>query len=73
MPELVAAAKAEKADAVQVVLSDPHYWGGVRAQQRLADLCETLNLGVSMHSNNHLGVSLMAMTHAAASAPHQWR
>ena len=62
--------EAEKADAVQVVLSDPHYWGGVRAQQRLADLCETLNLGVSMHSNNHLGVSLMAMTHAAASAPH---
>ena len=23
--------EAEKADAVQVVLSDPHYWGGVRA------------------------------------------
>lgn len=62
--------EAEKAGAVQVVLSDPHYWGGVRAQQRLADLCETLNLGVSMHSNNHLGVSLMAMAHAAASAPH---
>ena len=56
-------------DAVQVVLSDPHYWGGVRALQRLSDLCETLGLGVSMHSNNHLGISLMTMAHAAA-APH---
>ena len=57
-------------DAVQVVLSDPHYWGGIRALQRLSDMCETLGLGVSMHSNNHLGVSLMTMAHAAAAAPH---
>lgn len=56
-------------DAVQVVLSDPHYWGGMRALQRLSDLCETLGLGVSMHSNNHLGISLMTMAHAAAAAP----
>lgn len=62
--------EAERLDSVQVVLSDPHYWGGIRALQRLSDLCETLNLGVSMHSNNHLGVSLMTMTHAAAAAPH---
>ncbi|HYP14514.1 MAG TPA: enolase C-terminal domain-like protein [Bryobacteraceae bacterium] len=62
--------EAEKLDGVQVVLSDPHYWGGIRALQRLSDLCETLNLGVSMHSNNHLGVSLMTMAHAAAAAPH---
>ena len=62
--------EAERLDAVQVVLSDPHYWGGIRALQRLSDLCETLGLGVSMHSNNHLGVSLMTMAHAAAAAPH---
>ena len=62
--------EAHKLDAVQVVLSDPHYWGGVRALLRLSDLCETLGLGVSMHSNNHLGVSLMSMAHAAAAAPH---
>jgi glucarate dehydratase len=61
--------QAEKLDAVQVVLSDPHYWGGIRAQRRLSDLCETLNLGVSMHSNNHLGVSLLTMAHAAAASP----
>ena len=61
--------RLQELDAVQVVLSDPHYWGGVRALLRLSDLCETLGLGVSMHSNNHLGVSLMAMAHAAAAAP----
>lgn len=62
--------EAERLDAVQVVLSDPHYWGGIRALQRLSDLCETLRLGVSMHSNNHLGISLMTMAHAAAASPH---
>ncbi len=61
--------EAQRMDAVQVVLSDPHYWGGVRALRRLSDLCETLGLGVSMHSNNHLGISLMTMAHAAAAAP----
>jgi glucarate dehydratase len=61
---------AWKKDAVQIVLSDPHYWGGIRNLQRLSHLCETLGLGMSMHSNNHLGVSLMTMAHAAAAAPH---
>jgi glucarate dehydratase len=57
-------------DAVQVVLSDPHYWGGIRNVQHLSYLCEALGMGLSMHSNSHLGVSLMAMAHAAAAAPH---
>jgi glucarate dehydratase len=61
--------EADRLDAVQVILSDPHYWGGIRALRRLSDLCETLGRQLSMHSNNHLGVSLMAMTHAAAAAP----
>jgi len=62
--------KAWRLDAVQIVLSDPHYWGGIRNLQRLAHLCETLGMGLSMHSNNHLGVSLMTMAHAAAATPH---
>ena len=57
-------------DAVQVVLCDPHYWGGVRQIQHLSRLCQAFGFGLSMHSNSHLGVSLMAMTHAAAAAPH---
>lgn len=56
--------------AVQVVLSDHHYWGGLRATQQLARMCALWDLGMSMHSNSHLGVSLMAMTHVAAAIPH---
>jgi len=55
--------------AVQVVLSDPQYWGGIRATQRMGDACELLGLGVSMHSNNHLGLSLMIMAHACLATP----
>jgi glucarate dehydratase len=62
--------EAQKKDAVQIVLSDPHYWGGIRNQQYLSHLCGVLGLGLSMHSNNHLGVSLMTMAHAAAASPH---
>jgi glucarate dehydratase len=56
--------------SVDVVLSDHHYWGGLRATQQMAKICETWGLGVSMHSNSHLGISLAAMLHAAASTPH---
>ncbi|HWD81873.1 MAG TPA: glucarate dehydratase family protein [Kribbella sp.] len=57
------------ADAVQVVLSDHHYWGGLRRSQLLAGICDTFGLGLSMHSNSHLGISLAAMTHLAAATP----
>ena len=57
-------------DAVQIVLCDHHYWGGMRQVQHLAKICATWGLGLSMHSNSHLGVSLMAMAHVAAATPH---
>ena len=57
-------------NSVQIVLSDHHYWGGLRATQALARTCEAFGLGLSMHSNSHLGISLMAMTHLAASVQH---
>jgi glucarate dehydratase len=55
--------------AVQVVLSDHHYWGGLRNTQQLAAICRAFGVGLSMHSNTHLGVSLAAMTHVAATVP----
>ncbi|MFE1880117.1 glucarate dehydratase family protein [Streptomyces diastatochromogenes] len=56
-------------DAVQVVLSDHHYWGGLRNTQRLAAICAAFGVGVSMHSNTHLGISLAAMTQVASTVP----
>lgn len=56
-------------DAVQVVLADHHYWGGLRRTQELAAVCRTFGVGLSMHSNTHLGISLAAMTHVAATVP----
>lgn len=61
---------AVRDDAVQIVLCDPHYWGGLRQVQHLARVCEAFGLGLSMHSNSHLGISLMAMAHVAAASPH---
>jgi glucarate dehydratase len=61
--------RAKELDAVQIVLSDPHYWGGMRNVQQLSHLTSVLGQGLSMHSNSHLGVSLMAMTHVAAACP----
>ena len=62
--------QALELDAVQIILSDHHYWGGMRQVQRLASLCKVFGIGLSMHSNSHLGVSLMAMAHVAAATPH---
>jgi glucarate dehydratase len=56
-------------DAVQVVLSDHHYWGGLTRSRHLGVICETFGIGLSMHSNSHLGISLAAMTHLAAATP----
>jgi len=61
--------EAIRLHSVDVVLSDHHFWGGLRATQEMAKICETWGLGVSMHSNSHLGVSLAAMLHAAAATP----
>jgi len=55
--------------AVDIVLSDHHFWGGLRRSQSLAGLAETFGLGLSMHSNSHLGISLAAMVHLAAATP----
>jgi len=62
--------KSVQLDAVQIILSDHHYWGGMRQIQHLAKVSKMFGIGLSMHSNSHLGVSLMAMAHVAAATPH---
>lgn len=56
-------------DSVQVILGDHHYWGGLRHTRELGAICETFGIGMSMHSNSHLGISLAAMVHVAAATP----
>ena len=55
--------------SVRVVLSDHHYWGGLQRSRLLAGICDTFGLGLSMHSNSHLGISLAAMVHLAGADP----
>lgn len=54
-------------DAVDVVLSDPHWYGGLRAVKELGRLCETLGLDLGMHSGTEFGVSMAAMVHVCSS------
>jgi glucarate dehydratase len=52
-----------------IILTDHHYWGGLHASMELAAHCRIFSRGVSMHSNNHAGISLAAMTHLGAAMP----
>ena len=52
-----------------IILTDHHFWGGLHASMELAAHCRTFGRGVSMHSNNHAGISLAAMTHLGAAMP----
>ena len=56
-------------DAVDVVLGDIHWYGGLRAAKELARLCETVGLDFGMHSGTEFGVSLAAMLQVLSSIP----
>lgn len=55
--------------AVDIVLTDIHYWEGPRGVKDLAAVCQTFNLGVAMHSGAEFGVELAAMLHTASTIP----
>jgi len=55
--------------SIDIILSDPWYWGGLRATKALAVLCATMGLGFGMHSGVELGIGLAAMLHVAATIP----
>ncbi|MFF3767420.1 enolase C-terminal domain-like protein [Streptomyces sp. NPDC001922] len=60
---------AFRARAIGVLLSDHHFWGGLRDTRALSVTCESFGVGLSMHSNSHLGISLAAMVHVASATP----
>lgn len=55
--------------AVDVILGDPHKWGGILATKKLAAVCEAFSLGMSIHSGAELGISTAANIHLTASTP----
>lgn len=64
------AEKVQLGCPVRIVLSDHHYWDGLRSKQQLSSLCQTFDMGLSMYSNEHLGISLMTMMDLADLVPH---
>jgi glucarate dehydratase len=55
--------------AVDVVLLDTTFWGGVRPCIKAAAICETFQFGVSVHSSGELGIQLASMLHLGAIIP----
>ncbi|HSE25124.1 MAG TPA: enolase C-terminal domain-like protein [Pyrinomonadaceae bacterium] len=55
--------------AVDVILLDTTFWGGIRPCVKAAGVCETFQLGVAVHSSGELGVQLATMLHLAAVIP----
>ncbi len=55
--------------AVDVILLDTTFWGGIRPCLKAAGICETFQLGVSVHSSGELGIQLASMLHMASVIP----
>jgi glucarate dehydratase len=55
--------------ALDVVLLDPHWYGGISRARLAGQLCEALGVDVGMHSGAEFGISQAAMLHLAATLP----
>ncbi len=56
--------------AIDVVLSDLWYWGGVHATMALDRMAHATGIDLGMHSSAELGVGWAAMIHVASAMPH---
>lgn len=55
--------------AVDVILLDTTFWGGIRPCVKAAGICETFQIGVAVHSSGELGIQLASMLHFGAVIP----
>jgi glucarate dehydratase len=55
--------------AVDVILLDTTFWGGIRACIKAAAVCDTFQLGIAVHSSGELGIQLATMLHLGAVLP----
>ncbi len=58
------------AGAVDIVLSDLWYWGGMRPTIELDRMCAATGLDIGIHSGTELGIGWAAMIHAGVAMPH---
>lgn len=56
-------------DAVDVILLDTTFWGGLRQAWKASVVCEKLHRGVAVHSSGELGIQLATMLHLGAAIP----
>jgi glucarate dehydratase len=54
------------ADVLDVVLLDPHWYGGIHRAKLAGQICEALGVDAGMHSGAEFGISQAAMLHLAA-------
>jgi len=62
-------AQCIRQDAVDVILLDTTFWGGIRACVKAAATCETFQWGIAVHSSGELGIQLATMLHLGAVLP----
>jgi glucarate dehydratase len=55
--------------AVDTILLDTTFWGGLRACIKAAGVCETFQQSISVHSSGELGIQLATMLHLGAVVP----
>jgi glucarate dehydratase len=55
--------------AVDVILLDTTFWGGIRPCIKAGSVCETFQMGVAVHSSGELGIQLATMLHLGAVLP----
>ena len=55
--------------SVDIVLSDPWYWGGPLETKALGTMCQVHGLGLGMHSGIELGIGMAVMAHTGVTVP----
>jgi glucarate dehydratase len=62
-------AAAIRTEAIDVVLLDTTFWGGLRQAYKAGQVLETFQIGAAVHSSGELGIQLATMLHLGASLP----
>jgi glucarate dehydratase len=56
-------------EAIDVVLLDTTFWGGLRQAHKAGGVLETFQYGASVHSSGEMGIQLASMLHLGAALP----